>query len=285
MPNIGDLMHPPSYQHAIDSGVYLRGVDSSHIASRSPVPREDIGEPSVLLIIGQSNGGNHGETRSTAEEAVFNFNPFDGLCYRACDPLLGATGDGGSPWCILGNALITEGFAQSILLCPLSVGGSTVAEWGPGGTYHHRMAYGIARLRQAGFEPSHVLWHQGEADALYGTSADDYVKSFRALMGSLCELDIRAPIYLATASYFAVPKGYSANQAIIRRGQQSLIDAEKWILPGPDTDLIRDRFDGCHMGTAGLREHAQMWHACLRGTGIMQAMVNPGRNSTPRRNR
>jgi hypothetical protein len=259
-------MNPPTYQHAIDSGVYLKGVDTSHIGARFPIAREEIGIPSVLLIIGQSNGGNHGEARSTAHRTVFNFNFFDGLCYRACDPLLGATGEGGSPWCILGDALIADGFARSILLCPLSVGGSTVAEWAPGGTYQHRMTYGIARLRQAGFEPSSVFWHQGEADALYGTSADDYTRAFRALVGSLRDLGIRARIHIAIASYFAIPEGYGAKQAIIRRAQRSLICPQQGVLPGPDTDMIRDRFDGCHMGTTGLREHAQMWQACLRST-------------------
>jgi Carbohydrate esterase, sialic acid-specific acetylesterase len=73
-----------------------------------------------------------------------------------------------------------DGLAQSILLCPLSVGGATVRAWAPGGTYHHRMIYGIERLREAGFHPSYVLWHQGEADALYGTSADHYANAFRA---------------------------------------------------------------------------------------------------------
>jgi hypothetical protein len=256
----------PSYQHAIDSGVYLRGVDSSRVGARLPVTRNEIGDPSVLLIIGQSNGGNHGETRHVARQAVFNFNPFDGLCYRACDPLLGATGDGGSPWCMLGDALIADGFAQSILLCPLSVGGATVGEWAPGGTYHRRMIYGIEKLREAGFHPSYVLWHQGEADALYGTSEDHYADAFRALVRSLRDLDIRAPIYIATASYFAVPEGYGASQAVIRRAQHSLISSEDLILPGPDTDLIRDRFDGCHMGSTGLRQHARMWQTCLRGT-------------------
>jgi hypothetical protein len=252
-----------AYQHAIDSGVYLRGVDSSHIGARSPIMRDELGDPWVLLIIGQSNGGNHGQTSSTARRAVFNFNLFDGLCYRACDPLLGATGDGGSPWCILGDALMVADFAQSILLCPLSVGGSTVAEWAPGGTYQHRMRYGIAGLRQIGFEPSCVFWHQGEADALYGTSADEYTSAFRGLVRSLRDLDIRAPIFVATASYFAMPEGYASNQTIIRHAQQSLINPHQGILAGPDTDLIRDRFDGCHMGCAGLLEHARMWQVSL----------------------
>jgi hypothetical protein len=258
-------MNSPGYQHAIDSGVYLRGVDTSHIGVRLPIARDEMVDPSVFLIIGQSNGGNHGETRSAANRAVFNFNPFDRLCYWACDPLLGATGDGGSPWCLLGDALIAAGFARSILLCPLSVGGATVAEWAPGGTYHHRMTYGLTGLRQAGFEPSHVFWHQGEADALYGTSADDYIKAFRALVTSLRDLGIAAPIYVAIGSYFAVPEGHGASQATIRRAQHSLIRPQDAIFPGPDTDLIRDRFDGCHMGTDGLREHAQMWQACLCG--------------------
>src|SRR5262249_26826993 len=142
------VMTPTSYQHAIDSGVYLSGVDSSCIGARLPVERSEMGDPSVFLIIGQSNGGNYGEVKHAAERPVFNFNPFDGLCYRACDPLLGATGDRGSPWCMLGDALIADGFAQSILLCPLSVGGATVGEWAPGGTYNHRMIYGIERLRE-----------------------------------------------------------------------------------------------------------------------------------------
>jgi len=217
----------------------------------------------VLLIIGQSNGANHGETRSTANRAVFNFNPFDGLCYRASDPLLGATGDGGSPWCILGDAMIADGFAQSILLCSFAVGGSTVAEWAPGGPFHHRLTYGIAALRQAGFEPTYVLWHQGEADALYGTSAEDYSKAFQELVTSLRELGVRVPIHVAIASYFAIPEGYGANQAIIRGAQQSLISPQHAILPGPDTDMIRDRFDGSHMGTGGLREHARLWQISL----------------------
>jgi hypothetical protein len=84
------------------------------------------------------------------------------------------------------------------------------------------------------------------------------------------------PIYVATASYFAVPEGYAANQAIIRRAQQSLISSQDVILPGPDTDLIRDRFDGCHMGSTGLREHARMWQTSLRGRGGVEFIDENG---------
>ena len=59
-------MIPASYRHAIDSGVYLRGVDSSELGTRLPVARDEIGDTAVFLIIGQSNGGNHGERRYSA---------------------------------------------------------------------------------------------------------------------------------------------------------------------------------------------------------------------------
>jgi hypothetical protein len=52
---------------------------------------------------------------------------------------------------------------------------------------------------------------------------------------------------------------------IFERGSMSLLPRDM-ILPGPDTDLIRDRFGGCHMGSTGLREHAQMWQTSLCGT-------------------
>jgi hypothetical protein len=63
-----------------------------------------------------------------------------------------------------------------------------------------------------------------------------------------------------------VPEGYGASQATIRAAQQSLIDVDKAIVPGPDTDLIRDRFDGCHMGSVGLHEHARAWTVVLQRT-------------------
>jgi len=158
-----------SYQHAIDSGVYLRRVDSSRVGARLPVTRDEIGNPSVLRIIGQSNGGNHGETRHVARQAVFNFNALDGLCYQACDPLLGATGDGGSPWCILGDALIADGCAIDPFvpsLCRRINGRGLGTKWNvsaPNNVRHQRMA--ASRLRTvirvlASGGGRCALWHE-----------------------------------------------------------------------------------------------------------------------------
>jgi Carbohydrate esterase, sialic acid-specific acetylesterase len=260
-------MGPGSYQHAIDSGVYLPGVDTSEIGDRLIIMAEQIHAPAVFLIVGQSNGGNHGETRFAARGRVYNFNPFDGHCYQARDPLLGATGDGGSPWCLLGDALVTEGFAPTILLVPVSVGGSTVADWAPSGPYNNRLKYAVERVRAAGFVPTHVLWHQGEADALFQTSAQAYVSSFARFVESLRAIGVHAPVHLAIASYFALPHGYEASQTVIREAQQSLIDPRNGIMQGPDTDLIKDRFDACHMGTLGLRAHAEAWKTALGRIG------------------
>jgi len=269
-------MIPQNYQFAMDAGVYLLGVDSSEIGTRMPFDRGEIGDPAVFLIMGQSNGGNHGETRHQSEGRVFNFNPFDGLFYRASDPLLGATGTGGSPWCLLGDHLIKAGFARSVLFLPLCVGGATIKEWAPGGPYHHRMTFSIGRLRDAGLSPSHVLWHQGEADVLCGSSADEYVKSFWSLVDSLRRFNIDAPIYVATATFFAIPKGYEARQMVIRKAQTSLIDPNRGIFRGPDTDLIRDRFDGCHLGDRGLRDHARAWAKALIPSLSTDSELAPG---------
>jgi hypothetical protein len=106
-------------------------------------------------------------------------------------------------------------------------------EWAPGGPRHHRLSYALARLREAGVWPTQILWHQGEADALYATSAAEYVQSFKAMAESLRNMDVAVPLYLATASFFALPDGYTATQSVLRHAQQALIDPDKSILAGP----------------------------------------------------
>jgi hypothetical protein len=257
---------PSSYQHALDSGVYLCGVDTSDPGIRRPVPQAAAAaDAAVFLITGQSNAANHGERRFAAQRDVFNFNLFDGELYVAADPLLGATGDGGSPSCLLGDRLIATGFAPSVFLCPIAVGGASVAEWAPGGPYNHRLGYALERMRKRGLWPSHVLWHQGEADALAGLSGERYRERFLQFAGSLRAMGVDAPLYAARASYFAVPTGHDASQTVINAAQEQLPDASTGIFAGPDTDVLRAewRHDGCHLAAEGLIRHAELWFEVL----------------------
>ena len=61
--------------------------------------------PTLLLVLGQSNAGNHGETRS---DSTFGVLLAEGRCYRMADPLAGGTGSGGSIWTRLASFVGTE---------------------------------------------------------------------------------------------------------------------------------------------------------------------------------
>src|SRR5271156_4421407 len=60
----------------------------------------------VLLVIGQSNAANYqGQRHQSGDDRVINFSA--GHCYRAASPLLGADGELGETWTLLGTKLIS----------------------------------------------------------------------------------------------------------------------------------------------------------------------------------
>jgi hypothetical protein len=91
----------------------------------------------VALVFGQSGAANAGETPRIATRDVYNF--YKGKLYRAQDPLLGATGNGGSVWTRLGDKLIERQFYDAVVFVPIAVAGSTISRWRPGGDLHKSM--------------------------------------------------------------------------------------------------------------------------------------------------
>ena len=75
----------------------------------------------VLLISGQSNSANHGGQRYASQYGDKIINYFDGKCYIAKSPLLGATGLEGDSWTLLGNLLIQQGVADQVILAPTGI--------------------------------------------------------------------------------------------------------------------------------------------------------------------
>ena len=103
------------------------------------------GRVAVMLIFGQSNGANSGDTPYCPKRSVYNFNLFDGYCYVAKDPLLGATERRGNFAGRMADLLIERGLFDSVVLAPISVGGSRIEDWTTGGVRHRRLQIAIKR--------------------------------------------------------------------------------------------------------------------------------------------
>ena len=231
----------------------------------------DSPDQAVLFVFGQSNSANAARDRYVAGNQVINFNPHDGRCYQAEDPLLGPDGSGGSVWGRLGDDLVGEGLYRRVLIAPFGIGGTQLAPWAPGGELHVRVEKTARMLAEAGIRPTHVLWHQGESDVVADTPPDEYVALFGALVASLAELGIDAPVFPAVATHCYFEDGmrvtYAASAERIRGAQASLPERIPNVWPGPDTDAIvgpRFRYDGCHFNYQGIDAHARLWVRALR---------------------
>lgn len=213
----------------------------------------------VGLILGQSNAANYGETRHHAKPGVWSFD--QGRLLPAADPLPGADGSGGSVWTRLGDRLLDSGHYDRVIWASRAIGGSAIAQWVPGGDLYDRIPPTIAQLQAANLAPTHVLWHQGEADAYtWNTPPAQYQQHFRRLVQALRELGVTAPIYICVATRFAELSGHEP----LRSAQRELA-RDPGIELGPDTDTLglEYRYDGAHFSTAGLDRFADLWFRCL----------------------
>ncbi len=214
----------------------------------------------VLFAFGQSNSANHGDYLHQAFDGIYNLNPFDGLCYQAQDPLLGATGEQGSVWMPLAQKLITQGKADKVLIVPFGVGGSSIARWTPSGDLSGRITRSIKALEKNNIKATHIVWHQGETDAGNGTTTNEYIERFSQVKDQLKPLGVNIPIYVATATRC----GGEPNKSI-SNAQQQLPLVYSNVYSGANSDLLGSdlRFDKCHFNQQGLTEHANLWFDAL----------------------
>jgi hypothetical protein len=224
------------------------------------MPASVRGRTMFALVFGQSNAGNGGESPGSAHPGVYEF--YRGRLYAARDPLLGARGDGGSIWLRFAAKAIASGEFDSVVLVPFAVGASEIARWAPGGSLHGALLSVLASARDSGLTFTHLLWQQGEADAIARTSGQAYRESFVAMLAAIRDQGVSAPIYVARASRC----GKVRPSAEIRGAQDRLVDPALGILAGPDTDLLgfAERYDGCHFSNEGLERAAESWLAAIQ---------------------
>jgi Carbohydrate esterase, sialic acid-specific acetylesterase len=239
------------------------------------------GTTAVILAFGQSNAASHGGISFNPTGPVYSFNFYDGHCYHAADPLLATTydPDRGSVWTRLGQLLVDRHAFDAVLLAPIAVGGSFVAQWKPGGENNPRINVTIEQLRRHGIEITHMVWAQGEAEAAFKPDKVAYKTDFEAMLVGIRQLGVSAPIYVAISTLchspemFEHPKRVSAGERAklqrgqdeIRQAQHELINPAAGIFAGPDTDMLGLdlRRDECHFSDEGLDRAAELWLAAL----------------------
>jgi hypothetical protein len=116
--------------------------------------------PLVLLALGQSNAGNHGEMSPSNPESIIVIG--DGKCFVATAPLPGATGNGGSIWVRLPRFLKEEGFKnQPIVMAILAIDDTTINDWTNGQSpLPGLLSAQIETMMQTRTPPDAILWHR-----------------------------------------------------------------------------------------------------------------------------
>jgi hypothetical protein len=246
--------------------------DTSH---RTQVPCRADERTAVIVTLGQSNAANYALMRYMPKRDVLNFDLYDGRCYKAHDPLLGASGTGGNFATPLADMLIERGIYTRAIIAPIAMGGSTVEEWADQGVFNRRILVLMRRLFDAGLTPTQILWHQGEGNSgARDSHGRKYRKNLLEVIATFRTYGISAPFFVARATKCGpYPRPNGDN---IRDGQASAVNPLDNVFLGPDTDTLGDEYrdkEHCHFNAAGLLRHAAMWADALQGWAHSQRLA------------
>lgn len=234
------------------------------------VPHVGVGE--VLIVAGQSNAANAGEVAQAPQDDRVVVVDLATARWRPAvdpqpivDPPVGALGEAGSPWPLLGD-LLARNLQMPIGFVNVAAGGTRTEQWLPENELLFPRLVEAARL--VGPHGARVvLWHQGESDHHAGVSAEQYTANLTSIIDEMRrQSNWNVPWMVAQAAYvpahFDVAPG--AHEEILE-GQRALWE-RGLALQGPLTDDLLGpayRYDDLHFNELGLSVHAQRWFALL----------------------
>ncbi|NNU58485.1 sialate O-acetylesterase, partial [Rhizobium indigoferae] len=173
---------------------------------------------------------------------------------------------------------IASGQNDSVILAPLAYSGSEVARWAKGGDLNPVLVDTVKQLQDSGYRITNVLWVQGEADLVLGTTAEAYQNRFMSMVDTLRQHGVEAPVHISIASKCLEPsnggfKEHIPDNAIVR-AQLALSKSGHGIREGVDSDALLDsddRYDDCHIGGTGAEKLSQAWLDLLRGDSYLES--------------
>ncbi len=268
------------------SGASLITSGNNDTRGRKVVPcGQSQGSTAVVVTFGQSNAANISPKRRQGVPGLINFNFLDGKCYAAADPLLGASGEGGALWTVLGNTLIARGVFKRVILVPLAIGGTSVNRWSDRNDLGRRLDRLATSLRSAALSPTHILWQHGAADHLaapdyarlrpseftrsletdrvkpYTMREDAYREHFRSIVAHLRELGLQASVFVSVSTVCG-----DDGSGPVANAQAALPKAVSGVRTGPNinafslSDYHQDR---CHLSDQGVVRAGQAWAEVL----------------------
>lgn len=251
-----------------EAGVLVKAIEllREWAENYHSVAVEEAQKGMVIFTFGQSNSANHGWGNYTPENKVYNY--FEGKLYPSADPLIGATGQGGSVWNRLADKLIENGCTEQVTIIPIGVGGVEISAWAKGGYLYDRLVKTVEKIKEQGIIPDCILWHQGESDNISNTPKEDYIGMFETIRDVFRSRGINSPIGVAIASYhpYCIEEN-EGNDVDIREAQEELAKRYDDIFAGPDTDKLNKAFhraDGVHFSEKGQEEHAEGWFKAIK---------------------
>jgi hypothetical protein len=240
-----------AYVRLLDAGIFHEEVPLERM---TPTPGT-----MIALTFGQSNSANSAETLYTPHNPILNYAK--GKLYVAKDPMLGASGLGGSVWGILGDRLVDSGLFKKVVFIPIGIGSTTISCWADS-SCNEKLIATLKALQKNKIVLTHILWHQGEEDG--NTTKAEYKKSLGKIVATIRSYGQQAPFYCSLASYNT--KGVHLQ---ILEAQKEFIDQTRNVLIGSRTDAISDpgdRFQQVHFSAQGMRKYADSWYKAIKNS-------------------
>lgn len=217
----------------------------------------------VFVCAGQSMMANsENTTYSPVNSAkIDNLSIEDGGIYEAKDPLIGPTlyqagpGVGGNWLLRFADKLITANMFDRVILIPIAVRSSSVADWATGGALNPRLKAACAWCEFRGYDITAFLWQQGETDNLFSTPPSTYSALLMQAIATPRALGHDAPWFIGKSTYVS---GVTSNS--IRAAQTAVVNNVD-IFQGGDTDALGAsfRYDNTHWNSSGSNAASNLW--------------------------
>ena len=220
----------------------------------------------VILALGQSNSANHADLRFESKYPSKVINYFNGLCYYASSPLLGASGVRGEFLTPRADFLIESGVYDKVIIVPVGVGDTAIRRWNMKADLGPVLSKLLNQLSQR-YQITSVIWHQGERDYIDDTPEIEYKKDFVLFKTILKNSGVNAPIFIGISTRCGNPILWQKDNPIAN-AQLSLIDNKNVFLGiNSDRDLeSNDRgfLNPCHFNAIGQVKVAKQYSKAIR---------------------